>query len=282
MFSMQTMPKRMRQLVCLSFVLALTSCADVKKQSLKLFSSSADAEPEDAYAKQTLQGIWIDSETDNISFFANGDSLFYPDTAFSPVRFFFRNDTLFLASADTSTYPVKELKDNSFIISSATKDTIQFVRSLNPDDTLFFLHHQATPLTYQEVTKTDSVIYHAGARYHCYVYVNPSSLKVYKTSYTDEGLAVKNVYFDNVIHICVYQGKTCLFARDYNKNSFEGLVPDSFLAHAILLNIEINAADAEGCHFFASLSIPDDVSCYMIDILAGYDGNETLRLADNN
>ena len=280
MFSMQIMPKSTYHLICLSLVFVAVSCTDGKNRSLEIFSS-ADAGKENVYAKQTLQGIWIDSETDNVSFLAKGDSIFYPDTANSPVRFFFYDDTLFLASADTSIYPVKELKRNSFILLSSTNDSIQFVRSINPDDTLFFSHHQAAPLTYQEVTKSDSVIYYNGARYHCYVYVNPSSLKVYKTSYTDEGIAVKNVYYDNVIHICVYQGKTCLFGRDYNKKAFSRLVPESFLSHAILSNMEIGTADNDGCHFFATVSIPDDVSCYIIDILAGYDGSETLRLANN-
>lgn len=275
-----SMPKRTYYHICLPILLLLASCTVSNEQGMSLFHSSDIEMTEDISAKQTLQGIWIDYETGNVSFFAKGDTIYYPDTANTPVLFFLYNDTLFLASTDTSTYIVKELCNNKFAILSATEDTIYFTRSINPDDTLFFVHRQAAPLTFREVSKNDSVIYHNGARYHCYVYVNPSTLKVYKTSYTDEGIAVKNIYYDNVIHICVYQGRTCLFGRDYNKSAFSGLVPESFLAHAVLSNMEIGPASNDGCHFFATISIPDDVACYVIDILAGYDGNETLKLVD--
>ena len=105
---------------------------------------------------------------------------------------------------------------------------MKLVRSEDPNDSIYFIHRQAATLTYNEVVKKDTVVFHGGERYHCYVYVNPSRLKVYKTSYTDEGIAVENVYYDNVIHICVYKGKTCLFSQDYTRKSFTGLVPMAF------------------------------------------------------
>lgn len=44
-------------------------------------------EPEDQEAKKALQGIWIDQETETVSFCAKGDTIYYPDTANVPVRF---------------------------------------------------------------------------------------------------------------------------------------------------------------------------------------------------
>ena len=102
-------------------------------------------------------------------------------------------------------------------------------------------------------------MFHGGERYHCYVYVNPSRLKVYKTSYTDEGIAVENVYYDNVIHICVYKGKVCLFSRDYTRKSFTGLVPSGFLNQAILSNMvfsEAGRADAISMPRYVSPTTP--------------------------
>ena len=37
-----------------------------------------------------MQGIWIDQETETVSFCAKGDTIYYPDTANVPVRFFIR------------------------------------------------------------------------------------------------------------------------------------------------------------------------------------------------
>ena len=159
-------------------------------------------------------------------------------------------------------------------------DVVKLVRSEDPNDSIYFIHRQAATLTYNEVVKKDTVVFHGGERYHCYVYVNPSRLKVYKTSYTDEGIAVENVYYDNVIHICVYKGKVCLFSRDYTRKSFTGLVPSGFLNQAILSNMVFSEADPHGCHFNATVCIPDDASCYMVNICVGYDGKPTMELLE--
>ena len=157
---------------------------------------------------------------------------------------------------------------------------VQPAQSENPADTLYFTHKQTATLTYNEVVKKDTVVYHGGDRYHCYVYVNPSRLKVRKTNYTDEGIAVENVYYDNVIHICVYKGRTCLFSRDYSKKSFTGMVPESFLGQAILSNMEFDRADRDGCHFNATVCIPDDAGCYMVGICVDYAGKPEMELLE--
>lgn len=236
--------------------------------------------PEDLDAKRALQGIWIDRETETVTFRAKGDSIFYPDTANVPVRFFIRRDTLFMVGAGTTAYPIDKQGRHFFSFHSVTGDIVELVRSENPADTLYFTHREPATLTYNEVVKKDTVVYHAGERYHCYVYVNPSRLKVHKTSYTDGGIAVENVYYDNVIHICVYKGRTCLFSRDYNKKSFTGLVPAEFLNQAILSNMVFEQADAAGCHFNATVCIPDDASCYMVGICVDYDGDVGMELLE--
>ncbi len=51
-------------------------------------SNGDTPEPEDQEAKKALQGIWIDQETETVSFCAKGDTIYYPDTANVPVRFY--------------------------------------------------------------------------------------------------------------------------------------------------------------------------------------------------
>ena len=235
---------------------------------------------EDHEAKQALQGIWVDQETEMVAFRVKGDSIFYPDTVNAPVRFFIRRDTLYLKGAMTMAYPVDRQGEHTFSFHSATGEIVRLVRFGNPADSLFFAHGRPVTLTYNEVTKKDTVVYREGERYHCYVYVNPSTSKVYKTSYTDEGIAVENVYYDNVIHICVYKGRACLFSRDYSKKSFEGLVPDGFLSQAILSNMEFEDADGQGFHFHATVCIPDDASCYMVGICVDEEGRAGMELLE--
>ena len=55
--------------------------------------------------------------------------------------------------------------------------------------------------TISEVVQKDSVVMYKGTRYRGYVYINPSKMKVIRTTYSDEGIGIDNVYYDNVIHI---------------------------------------------------------------------------------
>lgn len=239
------------------------------------------APEEDLGAKRNLQGIWLDKETENVLLRIKGDSIYYPDTMNLPVKFMICGDTLYLSGENVVTYPIDKMGQYIFNFHSATGEIIRLIRSENPDDTLLFIHKQPKPLTYTEVVKKDTVVMYDNKRYHCYVYVNPTRQKVYKTCYTDEGIAVDNVYYDNVIHICVYQGKNCLFSRDYNKKSFAGVVPDDFLTQAILSNMMFCKADAEGCHFYATVCIPDDSSSYTVNICVEYNGHVKMSLLEH-
>ena len=50
-------------------------------------------------------------------------------------------------------------------------------------------------------------------------------MKVFKTSYSENGISVDNVYYDNVIHICVYEGKKMLYGQDITKKMFADIFP---------------------------------------------------------
>lgn len=88
-----------------------------------------------------------------------------------------------------------------------------------------------------------------GRRYRAYVYINPSKMKVYKTSYSEEGISVDNVYYDNIMHICVYEGKKCLYSSDITKRMFENTVPGEFLDKSILSDMNFLSIDSSGYHY---------------------------------
>lgn len=236
---------------------------------------------EDREAKARFQGIWLDRESGDVMLWARGDSVYYPDTVNLPVKFWFADDTLYLSGKSVMAYPVDTMGNYIFKFHSMMGEVVSLERSQNADDTIYFEHKKATPLVLNDVVKKDTVVYYDNERYHCYVYVTPTKQKVYKTSYTDEGIAVENVYFDNVIHICVYKGKVCLYSRDYSKRSFVDLVPDAFLSQAILSNMQFGGVDAFGFQFYATVCIPDGASCYMISILVDYKGKATVTLIEN-
>ncbi|MCD8317459.1 MAG: DUF4738 domain-containing protein, partial [Paraprevotella sp.] len=141
-------------------------------------------QPEDLKAKQALQGIWTDEETETVAFYAKGDSIYYPDTTNVPVRFYIWKDTLYLIGGDTVAYPIDKRGPHIFDFHSSTGEIVKLVRSEDPNDSLYFTHKGATTLTYNEVVKKDTVVLHDGELYHCYEYVNPSRKKVYKKIYT--------------------------------------------------------------------------------------------------
>ena len=86
--------------VCRQGVLLLT----VALSSLLVCCSSKSAdnganageEEESREAKAMLQGIWVDEETDEVSFRAEGDTIYYPDSVSQPTCFRIVGDSLVL------------------------------------------------------------------------------------------------------------------------------------------------------------------------------------------
>ena len=88
---------------------------------------------------------------------------------------------------------------------------IRLHKSEDPNDSLSFVGQEMIIPTYTEVTKRDSIVNYNGSRYRAYVYINPSKMRVIKTIYTEDGISMDNVYYDNVMHICVYEARrACL------------------------------------------------------------------------
>lgn len=261
--------------VCLCLCICfMTACGGNARQESGSANQSAPADT----TLRLLQGIWIDEETSLAFCKIEGDSIFYPDTMNVPLRIEATADTLTLIGSETVHYPIDRITKNSLSFHGATGDVVSLRKSEDLNDTIYFTHKVSKPITYNEVVKKDTVVYREGERYRCYIYVNPSKHKVYKQSYTNEGVAVENVYYDNVIHICVYKGKVCLYSRDYSRKSFSNIIPEGFLQQAILSDMKYGFTDKDGFHFNATVCIPDGASCYVTDICVSPDGNVRMEL----
>ena len=133
---------------------------------------------------------------------------------------------------------------------------------------------------HQQGVKKDSVVTYNGERYHWYIAINPTKYKVVTHSYNDDGLEVENVYYDNIMHISIFNGSRQIFSSDFKKQQYGKLVPEGFLDEAILGAMDFDHIDADGLHFDATLCKPDGASCYMIDTQIAFTGKLTMKLLE--
>ena len=233
---------------------------------------------ENKEAKAMLQGIWIDAEGGDVSFRVEGDTIYYADTTSMPAYFRIMGDSLVLASG--TSYGIVKQSAHLFWFTNQNGDVIKLMKSDDPVDDTEFVHDTPKILSYSSQVKTDSVVVYGGERYHWYIAINPTKYKVTKRTYNDDGLEVENVYYDNIMHVSVYQGSHCLYSSDIRKQQYAGKVPADFLEAAVLGNMEFSHIDAAGLHFNATLCIPDGASCYLVESLVSYQGQMTMQLVE--
>jgi len=237
--------------------------------------SAVEEEKESREAKAMLQGVWVDQESGDVSFSVKGDTIFYADSTSMPAYFKIVGDSLVFSSG--TKYSIEKQTQHLFWFRNQNGDIIKLEKSDNPDDVGAFTHDQPKIMTYTHQVKTDSVVSYNGERYHWYIAINPTKYKVVKRTYNDDGVEVENVYYDNIMHISVYQGAQKLYSSDFRKQQYAGKVPSEFLNEAVLGNMEFSHIDAAGLHFNATLCIPDGASCYLVETLISPKGQMTMK-----
>ena len=240
--------------------------------------SKSETPSEDKGAKAMLQGIWVEEESNDASFRVEGDTIFYADSTSMPSYFRIIGDSLVMGSG--TSYAIVKQTQNLFWFVNQNGDVVKLQRSNDPVDETEFVHDTPSVMTYTHQVKTDSVVTYDGERYHWYIAINPTKYKVVKRSYNDDGLEVENVYYDNIMHVSVFKGAQRLFSSDFKKQMYVGLVPEQFLNDAVLANMEYSRADAEGLHFNATLCIPDEASCYVVETLVDYRGQKKMKTVE--
>ena len=232
----------------------------------------------DTLAIRELQGLWLDDVSEQPLFRIKGDSIYYASQVNVPMPFTVVNDTLMVIRVDTLRYPIKSRGQYFLRYRSLTGDEVSVRKA--ESDTLSFGTRISGPETADEVLEKDSVIMYKGERFRGYAYINPTRKKVVRLGLSEEGLPVENVYFDNIIHICIYQGRECLFSRDIKKEMFGSVVPADFLKSAILSDMDFMAVNEEGYWYLATICEPEGASCYNVRLNVTRDGE--VRLTINN
>ena len=237
-----------------------------------------DSLQENIEAKQMLQGVWLDNETEEVVMKADGDTIYFADDTNQPAYFRIMGDSIELGA---NSYLITKQTEHNFWFCNPAGDEVQLVKG---DSTDLYqaasISEEPRVIATSHVINLDSVVMYGGQRYHWYITVNPTRYRVTRTTYTADGVAVEKVYYDNIIHVSVFKGNQRLFTRDFNKQAYAADVPEDFLVQSILGNIRFDHVDAQGFHFDATVCIPDGESCYMIETLVGFDGNLALNLIE--
>lgn len=235
---------------------------------------------ENREAKAMLQGVWQDAETDEVLFMAEGDTVYFADPTSMPAYFRIVGDSIELGP---NTYRISKQTAHNFWFKNHAGDEVRLVKRDEADDSEEqpdLSDQEPQIISTSQVVNLDSVVMYGGQRYHWYVTVNPTRYRVTRTTYTPDGVAVENVYYDNIIHVSVFKGNQRLYSRDFNKKDFANNVPEDFLAQSILGNIRFDGVDAKGFHFNATVCIPDGESCYMVETLISLDGQLSMKLLE--
>ncbi len=248
----------------------LYGCKDKQPQSA--------SQQEDVQAKQMLQGIWINEENQSVAFQVKGDTIFYPDSTIQPVYFQIFKDTFVLHGPNDVKYPILRQTRHLLKFRNQNDEEVTLTLSSDAEDVTLFPTKHPKPLNQNQLIKRDTVVVHEGERYHCYVQVNPTTYKVAKTSYNDEGVEVYNFYYDNIVNLHIFHGNRKLFSKDFHKNDFSSFVPLEFLEQSVFSDLIFKAVDNNGFHYVASLVIPDSMSSFEVEIIVSFSGKSRISI----
>ncbi len=261
--------KRINIIICIVSLLAgFTACG--QKTDTKNKQESREA-------KQLLQGVWMDEETESVAFRMKGDTVYYADSTSVPAYFKVVDDTLYLGSVGNH---IEKHMEHVLWIKNQNNEVLKFVKTDEENPDIMFKQKNTEVQTLTEVLKRDTVVFYNGMRYHCYIAINPTKYKVTRQAVNDDGLVVDNVYYDNIIHVSIFNGNQQLFSSDMRKNIYEKSLPQAFLQQAIFNDMTFNKVDDQGFHFDASLCIPEEASCYLIDQVISFSGKTSSRLLE--
>ena len=235
-------------------------------------------EEQDLAAKKALQGVWVDEEDDDVAFRIKGDTVYFPDSTSMPVYFMMKRDSFILCGANRVAYPVVKHTPHLFVFVSQNGEQVRLVKG---DDAaymqMFSPRKTAVAINHHKLLKQDTVVVFNDERYHSYVQVNPTTYKVVKASYNDDGVEVDNVYYDNIIHLGLYQGNRKIYSQNVLKSQFSSVVPAGALEQAVFSNLVFLRMDKEGAHYNAVLAIPDSMTSYIVEFIVDYNGKATIK-----
>ena len=233
---------------------------------------------EDRGAKKMLQGIWINEDGEDVVFKVKGDTIYYPDTTSLPTYFQIVEDSLILQGASENKYHIQKQTENLFIFENQAGEQITLTKSNDTSDNYYFSLRKTPVLNQCQLIKRDSIVNNGDIPWHYYIQVNPTTYKVIKTMYNDEGVGIDNIYYDNIIHLSVYIRGKRIYSSNFSKHDLKGLVPAQYLSQSILSDIEFYKSTPSHILFIAYLRIPDTSTSYQINIIITSNGKRKMQI----
>lgn len=259
-------------LVVLSVALILASC---KKDAAKV---DVPVVEEDKEAKAMLQGIWVNDDDGTVAIKVKGDTVIYADSTDAPVAFAIINDSLVMRGYNERRYAIVKQSEHVFQFINANGEIVKLVKSENEADNYAFEGHTTMTFNQNQLIKRDSVVFAGSHKYHYYVQVNPSTYKVVCTSYNDDGVQVDNVYYDNIINLCVYEGSQRIFSSDIHRQDFKKYVPADYLQQAVLSDVTLDRTTNQGnLEFLASVCSPNAYTSYAVRLTVTPEGKLMMK-----
>jgi signal peptidase I len=243
-------------------------------------AKQGNAPSEDKQAKSSLQGIWLNDETDDVVFRVKGDTIFFPDSTSVPVCFRIEADSLVFVGENVLKYKIVKQTPHTFEFINQNGESIKLVKTSDSSYARMFTKKQPVSVNQGKLLKSDTVVFFNGEKYHSYVQVNPTSYKVVNTTVNDDGVEVGNIYYDNIVHLAVFKGAAKVFSCNFHKRDFAHEVPQQFIQQAVFSDLTFIAVDKEGLHYFAVLAIPNSSTSYMVEVVINFNGKVTKRLRE--
>ena len=260
----------------LALTVTFASCGGTSKSSLV-------PQGENVQAKEMLQGVWVNDDTDLPVMKIQGDSFYYNTDASQPLSFKVFGDSLFLlGQRDTLSYLITRQTEQQLWIHSIFGDEVRYHKSSYEEDLSAFMTRQDEDEEVNTAAQTqkDSVVFYQNKRYRGYVFVNPTQMKVIRSGYDDNGLLIDRIYFDNIIYLCVYQDKKQLWGSNVERSLFSSVIPGDALEECVLEDAQFMGVGPDGYLFRAELVVPDSYVGYHVDLTVSREGDIALRLED--
>lgn len=218
-----------------------------------------------------LQGVWSNAESGDLSFYADGDSIYFPDSTSVPCYFCIVGDSLALEGTGISKYLIIRQTPHLFVFKNLNGEQIKLKKI---DDNSYISHfsHKKVMQRSDKIINKDSTLTYRNEKIRFVIHIAQGNEKVYKHTYSSDGMLVGNTYYDNDVFVKLdiqkENEKNTVFDAQLKKQDFAKIVPASFISQAIFSSLQYAKTDSKGVHFSAVFSLPETVVnvCYNVDL----------------
>ncbi|MBP3744850.1 MAG: DUF4738 domain-containing protein [Prevotella sp.] len=233
---------------------------------------------QDKEAKEMMQGYWRNDDAGNFAMLVKGDSIIFPDTSSMPLLFWIYQDSLYTQGSHLQSYKIKKQAAHLFKFVNQLGEEVKLVKTDNTLARKIFAQEHPYAMNIFRTSDIDTTFNYGNQHYTCKIHVETTSDRVIKSTLTDDGIEVDNMYLDNVAQLKVWKNGQNLYAHDFRKKEFEQIVPKELMSASILRGIDFAYADSSGVFFDATIGIPDAATAYIVELRIANNGKLTKKL----